>query len=200
MGKGKETADRQYRHGELREIVLSGIGLSVLLGGTFLISPSFPIIYGSILKLIQEFTQKNIPEKKVRRVLKNLEKKELVQLTEKGEQVYVSLKSGWTPLILKYSLRPLLELKRKNKIWKGKWFMVTFDVPETQRNKRDYVRKFLNDIGFFPYQKSVYLFPFECKKEIQLIKKIVEGAKYISYIIADEIENEQQAKIFFGLK
>lgn len=77
--------------------------------------------------------------------------------------------------------------------------MVIFDVPEGQRNKRDYLRRFLREIGFYPYQQSVYIFPFECKKEIDLIKKIVEGGKYISYIIAEEIENEEKVKRFFGL-
>ena len=92
-----------------------------------------------------------------------------------------------------------MDFKRREKKWPGKWFLVFFDVPEKQRNKRDYLRKYLQDIGFYRYQQSVYLFPYECKKEIDLIKKIVEAAKYTSYIIADEIENENQAKIFFGL-
>ena len=35
--------------------------------------------------------------------------------------------------------------------------------------------------------------------EINLIKKIVEGAKYMKYIIAEKIEDENLAKIFFKL-
>jgi CRISPR-associated endonuclease Cas2 len=189
-----------FKPGELRKIVLSAVGLGILLGGTFLVTPNFPIIYASILSLIKEFSQKKIPERKIRRVMKNLEKKEIIDISEKNGEVYVHLKSGWTPKILKYSLRPLLELKRKNKKWNGKWFFVIFDVPEGQRNKRDYLRKFLIQVGFYQYQQSVYIFPFECKKEVELIKKIIEGAKYISYIIADEIENETQAKFFFKLQ
>ena len=77
--------------------------------------------------------------------------------------------------------------------------MVFFDVPEIQRNKRDYLRKFLNKIGFYRYQKSVYIFPYECEEEINLIKKIVEGAKYMKYIIAEKIEDEDAIKTFFKL-
>lgn len=191
--------DKNFKHGELRQVVLSAIGLGVLLGGTFLVTPNFPIVFTSIVGLIQELTKKKIPQSKIRRVLKNLEKKEVINLEQKDGEVYVRLKSGFTPIILKYSLQPLLELKKKKKKWNGKWFMVFFDVPESQRLKRDYLRKFLIDIGFYPYQKSVYIFPYECEKEIALIKKIVEGAKYISYVIAEKIENEQTIKTYFDI-
>ncbi|GIW64729.1 MAG: hypothetical protein KatS3mg092_0662 [Patescibacteria group bacterium] len=87
----------------------------------------------------------------------------------------------------------------KKEKWDGKWFMVFFDVPEIQRIKRDYLRKFLKKIGFYQYQESVYIFPYECEKEISLIKKIVEGAKYMKYIIAEKIEDEEKIRRFFGV-
>ena len=66
------------KHGELRQAVLSAIGLSILLGGTFLVAPNFPIVFASIAGLIQELTKKKIPQSKIKRVLKNLEKKEII--------------------------------------------------------------------------------------------------------------------------
>ncbi|MBI4226386.1 hypothetical protein HY612_04720 [Candidatus Roizmanbacteria bacterium] len=194
----KKKNNDDFKHRELREIILSAIGLSVLLGGTFLITPNFPIVYSGILKLIEELTTKKIPEAKAKRVLKNLEKKEILTLEKRGDQVLVYLK-GWNSTILKYSLRSLLDLKKKEKKWQGKWFLVIFDVPEIQRNKRNYLRSFLHYIGFYPYQQSVYVFPYECEDEIVLVKKIVESAKYISYVVAEKIEFEDEAKRHFGL-
>ena len=196
----KQIAEYEnFKHGELRQKILSAIGLSILLGGTFLITPNFPIVFSVFAGLIKEFTKKDIPKRKIKRVLKNLEKRELISMEEKNGEVYVHLKSGFTPLILKYSLKPLLELKRKKKVWNGKWFIVFFDVPIIQNNKRVLLRRFLKYIGFYPYQQSVYIFPYECEKEIELIKKIVESAKYMSYVIAEKIENDKPVKIFFGL-
>ena len=196
LEKNKNVND--FKHGELREIVLSAIGLSILLGGTFLVTPNFPIIYTGILKIVEELTKKKIPAGKAKRVLKNLERKEIITIEKKGDQAIVYLKS-WNSTILKYSLRSLLDLKKKQTKWQGKWFLVFFDVPEKQRNKRNYLRTFLHYIGFYPYQQSVYIFPYECEKEIALIKKIVEGAKYISYVIAEKIEFEDEIKRHFGL-
>jgi len=194
----KDNDKTLFKHNELRQIVLAALGIGVIIGGT-LITPNFPIILGSILSLIKDFKKKDISIKKVNRVLQNLEKKEIIYLERKGEDVYVHLKDFFRPTILKYSIKAIFDLKKRDQKWQGKWYLVMFDVPEIQRNKRVYLRKFLKQIGFYPYQKSVYVFPYECEKEISLIKKIVEGGKYMSYIIADKIEQEKAAKIYFQL-
>lgn len=194
-----KNRDEKFKHGELREVILSCVGLGVLLGGTFLVTPNFPIIFASLLGLVKELTKKNIPENKIRRVLGNLEKKEILFIKKSKDEIVVDLKHFFTPLTLKYSLKPLLDLKKRKKKWDGKWFLVFFDVPEQQRNKRVYLREFLKDIGFYQYQKSVYIFPYECESEVALIKKIVEVGKYVSYVIADKIENERAIKTYFGL-
>jgi CRISPR-associated endonuclease Cas2 len=131
--------------------------------------------------------------------MKILEKKQIIYLEENGNEVFVHIHNKGELTLLKYSIKSLLNFKRRRKMWQRKWYVVFFDVPEIQRNKRDYLRRFLLKLGFYRYQKSVYLFPYECEKEINLIKKIVEGAKYINYIVAEKIENEEQAKIFFNL-
>ena len=194
----KKKEDKKYRPNELKQYVLAALGIGAILGGSVLFTPNFPIILGSILGIIDEIKGIKIPKKKVQRVLKQLEKKQLIQIERKGNEVFVTVKKKDDVSILKYSLREILNLKKK-KDWKRRWFMVVFDVPEKERNKRDYLRRFLKEIGFYPYNQSVYVFPYECEKEIGLIKKIVEGGKYISYIIAEKLEHENQLKIHFRL-
>jgi len=196
----KET----FKSGQLKEIIFATIGISVLIGGTVLITPNFPIVLSSLLKLIEEFKGLKIENKKkirhkVKRALKRLEKRKLISLEKKGEEVEVKVLEDGREEVLKYSIKQLLKLKKENKNWNKKWFIVIFDVPESERNKRDYLRNFLTTIGFQPYQQSVYIYPFECKKEINLIKKMVEGGKYISYFVADEIEEERLFKKLFKI-
>ena len=189
---------KKYKPNELQQYILAALGIGVVLGGSVLFSPNFPIIVGSILKIIEEIKGIKIPKKKAIRVLKQLEKRQLIQIERKGNEVYVMVKDKNNVSILKYSLKEVLNLKKK-KEWRSKWFLVVFDVPEEERNKRDCLRRFLKEIGFYPYNQSVYVFPYECEKEIGLIKKIVEGGKYISYIIAEKLERESQLKTYFGL-
>lgn len=161
--------------------------------------PLLPLVINEIIRLFQKIKKINIEEKRVMRVLNYLEKREIITLEEKDNSVFVHTVNNNHPTVIKYSIKALLNFKKKTKKWNGKWFMVFFDVPESQRNKRDYLRAYLVKLGFYPYQKSVYLFPYECEKEVILIKKIVEGAKYMKYIVAEKIEDENPAKTFFHL-
>lgn len=173
--------------------------MTYLSGGGSFRRPLLPLVIDEIKRLLKELKEIEVDEKRIKQSLENLEKKEIIDLVEKNDEIFVHLKNDNNPQVIKYSIKALLELKQKEKKWNKKWFMVFFDVPEIQRNKRDYLRKFLNKIGFYRYQKSVYIFPYECEEEINLIKKIVERAKYMKYIIAEKIEDEDAIKTFFKL-
>ncbi len=193
-----EEKEIKLKRGQLYWHILEIIGLTLISAGNPL-RPVIPLAIKEIIKTLKEVKNLNVEEEKIKRSLKSLERKEIIDLEEKGNEVFVRLKDKNNLTVIKYSTKALLDFKRKEKNWNGKWFLVFFDVPEIQRNKRNYLRKFLVDIGFHQYQKSIYIFPYECEKEIALIKKIVEGAKYMKYIIAEKIEDEKTVKSFFKL-
>jgi len=176
LGTGYEAAMRHRRTGVLLNYLIDTAGL-----------------------FLKAFLTPGEKKKRVYHVLKNLERQEIVELVRKGDKVIVYLKNKNHPKIVKYSIKSILDLKRKNKKWNKKWVLVFFDVPEKQKNKREYLRKFLKEIGFYPYQKSVYVFPYECEKEIGLIKKIIESGKYLKYVVAEKIEDEEKIKQYFSL-
>lgn len=194
----KNIKEVKLKRGQLYWYILEVIGMTILSGGNPL-RPVIPIAIKEIIKTLKEVKNLNIKEEKIKKSLESLEKNEIIELEEKEDKIFVKLKNKNNSTVIKYSIKALLDFKKKEKKWNGKWFLVFFDVPEAQRNKRDYLRSFLNKIGFYCYQKSVYVFPYECEKEIILIKKIVEGAKYMKYIIAEKIEDEEKIKLFFNL-
>jgi len=189
----------KLKRGQLYWMILEVIGLTILSGGGHPLRPTAPIAFEAIKRILKELKKVNVEDKKLKRTLENLEKREIINLVEDREEVKVYLKDKKNPHILKYSIKSLLDFKKKKKQWNGKWFLVFFDVPEIQRNKRNYLRRFLDQIGFYRYQKSVYIFPYECEKEVALIKQIVEGAKYMKYIVAEKIEDEENIKTYFHL-
>ncbi len=186
------------KKGQLYWYILEVIGLTLISGGNPL-RPIIPLAIKEIIKTLKEVKNLNVEEEKIKKSLESLEKNEIIDLEEKDGKIFVRLKDKNNLTIIKYSTKALLDFKKKKKKWNKKWFLVFFDVPEIQRNKRNYLRKFLVDIGFYQYQKSVYIFPYECEKEITLIKKIVEGAKYMKYLVAEKIEDEKLIKSFFKL-
>ena len=188
----------KLKKGQLYWYILEVIGLTLASGGNPL-RPIIPLAIKEIIKTLKELKNLKVDENRIKRSLESLEKNEIIDLEEKGDEIFVRLKDKNNLTVIKYSTKALLDFKKKEKNWNGKWFLVFFDIPEMQRNKRDYRRKFLQKIGFYYYQKSVYVFPYECEKEIALIKQIVEGGKYMKYIIADKIEDEEKIKSFFNL-
>jgi CRISPR-associated endonuclease Cas2 len=186
----------KLKRGQLYWYILEVIGITLISGGNPL-RPIIPMAIKEVVESIKKIKHLSIEENKIKKSLEKLEEKEIIDLEEKDGKIFVRVKDKNNLTILKYSTKALLDLKKKNIKWNGKWFLVFFDVPEIQKNKRDYLRRFLVYIGFQQYQKSIYIFPYECEKEITLIKKIVEGAKYIKYIIAEKIEDEQKIKSFF---
>ena len=194
---------RSIKYGELTKMVLSHIIESLMVGwkAGMIHNRSYGLIelidsIGQILTYVDEPSWKR---KKIVSVIKRLEKQEIVYLKRDGDKVFVYIKNKNHPKVVKYSIKSILNLKLKKKKWAKKWVVVFFDIPEQQRNKRDYLRQFLREIGFYPYQKSVYLFPYECKKEIDLIKKIIAGGKYLKYVVATQIEDEDKIKKYFNL-
>jgi|GEM_PF-1373411 len=197
--KNKDGGSK-FKSGELKKNILKALGISLVIGGVITF-PTLPLAYGAIMTIVEAVKGDGIviPKKKARRVLINLEKRKIIHLEEKNNEILVYIEAKDNVEILKYSLKAIIDFKKKEKKWDGKWFLVFFDVPEIQRSKRYFLRKFLYELGFYKYQQSVYLFPYECEKEIALIKKIVEGGKYIQYIVAEKIGNESDAKIYFRL-
>ena len=88
----------------------------------------------------------------------------------------------------------------KNKKWDRKWRMVIFDVPEKIRQGRNVLRRKIKEIGFYRLQDSVFVFPYECKKEIDTIVKFFRMEKYVQYGILESIDGDFYLKKVFGLK
>ena len=58
------TSPDKFKHSQVKDYVVAALTIGTLLGGTFLITPNFPIIFGTIASLIKELKAKKIPEKK----------------------------------------------------------------------------------------------------------------------------------------
>lgn len=87
---------------------------------------------------------------------------------------------------LNIKIKNLREQKQK---WDGKWRMVVFDVPEQFRNGRNALRQKLKNMGFKELQKSVFVFPYDCKKEIDLLLEVFHIEKYVRFAVLEYIDN-----------
>lgn len=90
---------------------------------------------------------------------------------------------------VKYYLVEKMKISVPEK-WDKKWRIVAFDIPNDQKTARNILSSKLKKLGFIRLQKSIFVFPYDCKKEIDYLKEIYQIKPYVQYILADQIDSE----------
>ncbi|KKS87871.1 MAG: hypothetical protein UV62_C0022G0003 [Parcubacteria group bacterium GW2011_GWC1_43_11] len=85
--------------------------------------------------------------------------------------------------------------------WDKKWRLVIFDIPEKKKPAREVLREKLKDLGMKKLQHSIWITPFPCEKEINLIKTVFNLSDYwVDVIITENIgAKEYQMRKHFDL-
>lgn len=92
-----------------------------------------------------------------------------------------------------------LKIKRPKK-WDKQWRLVTFDIPESQRKSRSSLSSKLKLLGFYQLQKSVWVHPYPCELEVELVKQFFGiPDEYIVFAKVSSINNHDQLAKHFNL-
>ncbi|MEK7591988.1 MAG: hypothetical protein AAB508_01185 [Patescibacteria group bacterium] len=109
----------------------------------------------------------------------------IVRLTDKGKK-----------LTLSYDIDTMAIQKQEE--WDGKWRMVFFDIPAGQIERIMFQRK-LKNLGFFQMQRSVYICPYPCEKEIKFLREVWEMPHSVKLATVERIENDSDLRRHFRL-
>ena len=144
----------------------------------------------------KEWEQTN--EESLRRAIKNLYKNKLIEIKELSNgQIRIILENEGRKRALEYKLEDM-NIKKPLK-WDGKWRMVLFDIPDRNKKSREVFRFHLKRLGFFQYQKSVFVFPYECADEIDFILEFYGLRPYVRQLLISEIDNDLHLRKNFRL-
>ena len=72
----------------------------------------------------------------------------------------------------------------------GKWRMISFDVPEKLRVKRDQFRRSIKRVGFKQVQKSLWACPFVHADQVDLIISELDLKDFVAYLRVDKTDIE----------
>jgi len=109
----------------------------------------------------------------------------LISLNEKGKLRALNLR--------------FKRLNNKKAKWDKKWRMVAFDIPEEYKKGRNALRYRLKMAGFYELQESLFLYPYDCKREIEDFIKLFRFEKYVRFALLDFIDNQDWLKKTFKL-
>lgn len=183
--------------------VLALLGIGTLLFASF-VMPGLPLAIGAFAKGERERRwqqDKKEWEKfnlwRLRQILKRLHRQKMVKVIKKnGEAIVVLTKKGKTKL-LKYKLEEMIIKKQKH--WDGKWRLIIYDIAAKKKYTQELFRKMLKKFKFLQLQKSVYLYPFDCKNEIEFLRQYYKIGKDVIILTISGLENEEVYKKYFGL-
>ncbi len=103
-----------------------------------------------------------------------------VRLTEDGRQR--SLKAQFETMTIP-----------RQKKWDGHWRLVVFDIPEQSKYSRTFLVEKLKSLGFFMLQRSLWVHPFPCLEQIEIIKHVLpEIAPHVALIETDTIDQHNR--------
>jgi len=129
--------------------------------------------------------------------LKRLEARKWIKVSEENDQMKVELIDDGIKKAYYYQLENLKIIKSEK--WDGLWRVVMFDIPEDKKLARDVLRKKLKDLGFVQIQKSVFVFPYPCEKEINLIRQTYGISPYVTFMLVKEIDIQKKLLKLFSL-
>ena len=180
-------------HGETQKKILL-----LLMGGLALGLSASPKGYFKVLKAIGE-EWKKIEKEALKRAVKKLYQSKLIRETQNLDgTITMILTDRGKEKALTYNLEKM-QIKEPKR-WDKQWRMVLFDIPERARKIRDAFRHHLKRLGFYEFQKSVFVHPFDCQDEIDYLIEFYDARKFIRFIIAESIDNELHLKAHFGLE
>ena len=171
--------------------------LLLLEGGLALSLTRRPDHYFRVVKKIAKEWRK-INERNLRRTIKRLYESKLIDYRENNNgTVSLVVTDNGKSKILKYNLDKI-EIK-KPPSWDKLWRLVIFDIPEKKSKGRVALRAKLKELAFYPLQKSVYIYPYECKDEINFITEIFNLVPYVRFLRVKDVDIELDLKNRFHL-
>lgn len=129
--------------------------------------------------------------------------REVKRLHKKGYVALTKTEKGWLVKILRKGRRRFkeiqmanLELPKQSK-WDGMWRFFIFDIPEGIRSRRDSLREKLKSLGLHNIQRSVFVYPFDCRKELEFVANYYNLDKYTTYTEVSYTDIDQELTTYF---
>jgi CRISPR-associated endonuclease Cas2 len=91
-------------------------------------------------------------------------------------------------------------ISAKPSVWDNRWRLILFDIPAAERAKRNTFRAFIRRIGAVMLQKSVWVYPHDCREQIDELKHFFDlSDDQLRIVIAVDIGSDAALRRHFKL-
>jgi len=183
---------------------LKNVGEAVLTIGAILGIAAVTVVAPNALQLIGKArwvrrTYKNILSKdseqrqKITRTFYYLKRRGLVELIPKGENYIMKLTEKGQKKVAEMNLRALKIEPEKR--WDGSWWIAIADIPTELRSQANLFRGKLKELNVYTLQRSVWIYPFNPRKELAFIASLYGLDRYLTVFKATELETEDEGRL-----
>lgn len=135
-------------------------------------------------------------KKKFGDTFRYLKRKGLIRTNSKT----ISLTKKGLDAAIRHYINSEIEKERQGRKWGKMWWIVMFDIPQDQRTKRNALRHFIKKLGMVQLQKSVWVYPFDCSNELQLVKDFFNlKDSAVRLIVSKDIGDDKELKKIFNI-
>ena len=194
----KETKDKKQKSTTQRvgAYAVTALGVLAAAGAIFTLvaMPGLAIVAGTFA---QHGRGRRYHPSSMRPTLYRLKKKGFIRVVPHGKELRLSITQKGLLLLRSIRGKPLAIAKPAT--WDRQWQMIAFDIPEALKSKREAFRNALCALGFRKLQKSLFVLPFPCKKELSKIIEDLRIGPYVHLITATTFNGEPEMRRTFGV-
>jgi DNA-binding transcriptional regulator PaaX len=160
------------------KVILSVVAFGAIVGG----AAAFP----GLLAVVRQYRKfRKFSDKEIRYAYYGTKKRGLIKSQLENENDVLVLSEKGNKRILDFDL-DTLSIKQPWR-WDKKWRVVLYDIPVRFNPAREGLRETLKDLGLIQFQKSAWLYPYDCLGEVIFVADYYGVGKYIDYIEADRM-------------
>ncbi|MBP9714943.1 MAG: hypothetical protein KBD52_00410 [Candidatus Pacebacteria bacterium] len=178
---------------------MTKVGLAVIILAAM---PGLVVIAASMGNAIQVLNQfkgrKKYSKKEISNIFTGMKRQKLIEyITDKNGETTIKITKKGESRLHSFEI-DLISIKKQKK-WDGKWHMVMYDLPLRFKKARESLRWKLKDLGFYQFQKSVWIYPYPCEDEIIFVADFYGVGKYVEILVIENILRDEKLKKYFNL-
>src|SRR3989344_9234579 len=186
----------KYYFRKQKSQIVRDIFTLLVVGGIIAIAATSPYFVQNVLRVQKNW--KKYPKQKISDTFYRLRKQGLIKIEERNRQIYISLTPEGEKKAGIYQIDKLRIARPKH--WDRKWRILLFDIPEKRKISREALRGKLKELGFAQFQKSVWVHPYDCRAEIELLQKFFGLSRNeMRLIIAENLDGDRELRQRFKL-
>src|ERR671925_660134 len=134
----------------------------ITLYGDYLRHVGGSIQIGTLVQLLSNF---GVSNQAIRSAVSRMKRNGMLRVERKGSRSLYSMTAKSAKTIEEGAVR-IFQFPSHGKTWDGEWHLITYSIPESDREARDHLRQELGWMGFGMLTNALWISPHDHRAEI----------------------------------